>query len=300
MEKVKRFHIGLRTLKTAAAVIISMVLVNAYGTTSSKLIFAMLGAMEAMEPTLKESLEACKTQILGVFFGAVIGVLLIQLPVSGLVLAGVGVVLVITLYNAFRIRFSPSLPCLIVVTVCTTPDIQPVIYAIGRFWDTAFGLGIGIFINAVIFPYDNSRRIRNTAAALEREVLLFMEKMFDGNHQIPDVENMHGMIGDLEKQLKIFSNQWSLLHLRKKDLDFEIYRIYERKAEQLVTQMEVLCQMQNLGALSPKNREILEKNGAVIKDATEWDAGREVDIVTNYHVTILLSLRQELLEMTLK
>ena len=92
--KKKRFSIGLRTLKTAAAVVISMVLVDAYGTTSSKLIFAMLGAMAAMEPTFKESLESCMTQAAGMFFGAVIGVLLLRLPVQPLAAAGIGIVIV--------------------------------------------------------------------------------------------------------------------------------------------------------------------------------------------------------------
>ena len=52
-------HIGLRTTKTTAAIILSMALVHFYGTTDSKYIFAMLGAMAAMEHTFQESLEAC-------------------------------------------------------------------------------------------------------------------------------------------------------------------------------------------------------------------------------------------------
>ena len=50
--------IGLRTVKTAVAVIISMV-VDFYGATASKLIFAMLGAMAAVQPTFTESLSSC-------------------------------------------------------------------------------------------------------------------------------------------------------------------------------------------------------------------------------------------------
>ena len=120
-----KVRVGLRTVKTAAAVIIAMLVVDLYGTTTSKLIFAMLGAMAAVQPTFKESLEACLTQIVGVLFGAVVGVLLRYIPVHDMVICGVGIVLVITLYNALRIRFSPSLPCLIVVILCTTPDIKP-------------------------------------------------------------------------------------------------------------------------------------------------------------------------------
>ena len=68
-----RFRVGLRTVKTALAVIISMVLVYFYGTSDSRLIFAMLGAMAAVQPTFKESWESCLTQIVGVLFGAVLG-----------------------------------------------------------------------------------------------------------------------------------------------------------------------------------------------------------------------------------
>ncbi len=89
-------RIGRRTLKTAAAVILAMVIVDHYGTTSSKLIFAMLGAMAAMEPTFTESLQACLTQIVGVLFGAATGILLLVLKLPDLVAAGIGIVLVIT------------------------------------------------------------------------------------------------------------------------------------------------------------------------------------------------------------
>ena len=49
--KPLKIHIGLRTIKTAAAAIIAMMIVDAYGATTSKLIFAMLGAMAAVQPT---------------------------------------------------------------------------------------------------------------------------------------------------------------------------------------------------------------------------------------------------------
>ena len=44
----KKIRIGLRTIKTAAAVLISMTIVAFYGMSTSKMIFAMLGAMAVM------------------------------------------------------------------------------------------------------------------------------------------------------------------------------------------------------------------------------------------------------------
>ena len=151
MDNIKfKIPIGLRTVKTAVAVIIAMLVVDLLGTTDSKLIFAMLGAMAAVQPTFKESVEAFLSQIIGVVFGAIAGILLLALRMPPLVTTGIGIILVITLYNILRIRYSPSLPCFILVMLCTTPDVQPLMYALGRIWDTAIGLAIGMLVNMLM------------------------------------------------------------------------------------------------------------------------------------------------------
>ena len=142
--KTAKFHIGLRTIKTAIAVIISMIIVEFLGTSESKLIFAMLGAMAAVQPTFKESVESSLTQIIGVVFGAVLAVILQFMHLPPLVATGIGIVLVITLYNTLHLRFSPGLPCLIVVMLCIDPEEKPILYALERVWDTAIGLFVGM------------------------------------------------------------------------------------------------------------------------------------------------------------
>ena len=294
--KYPKFHIGLRTLKTATAVVIAMLLVTSYGTTTSRLIFAMLGAMAVMEPTLKDSIGSCLTQIFGVFFGAIAGVLLMLLPINPLVATGIGIVLVITIYNLLHIRFSPTLPCLMVVIICTTPDIQPLTYALGRLWDTAIGLGVGLIINSLIFPYNNTRKIRLTAESLDKEIILFLEDMFDGDNEYPDTEKMTSTIDTLARQLSIFSNQWLLLRLKRNRKRLEVFNICADKARQLVAQMEVLSRMEKHGSLSEENLNRLVENGALIRDVTVTTEMTENDIITNYHVTQILNLREDLIE----
>ena len=123
--KKRKIPIGMRTLKTVTAVILAMVIVDHFGTSSSKLIFAMLGAMAAMQPTLLDSLKACVTDIVGVLFGALMGVVLLMLPMHPLARIGIGMIAVICVYNGLRVRFSPSLPCFIVVMLCTwSPKVK--------------------------------------------------------------------------------------------------------------------------------------------------------------------------------
>lgn len=295
-KKLIRFHIGLRTAKTTAAIIISMMLVYFYGTTDSRYIFAMLGAMAAMEHTFQESLEACLTQFVGVLFGAVVSLLLLMLPIHSVLQCMVGILLTITMYNTLRIRFSPSLPCMLIVIMCTTAGIQPIPYAVSRFWDTAIGLFVGMLINTLVFPYDNSRRIRATVESLDKEVIAFLEEIFDGDSILPDPTVMVRKIDELESQLQIFSRQKFWLHRRQQSKKLAQFRLCSAHARQLVAHMEVLCHLEAVGILSGENRSRLLKCGANIRDERKLELFHEIDIVTNYHVAQVLTLRQNLLD----
>lgn len=295
-KKLARFHIGLRTAKTTAAIIISMMLVYFYGTTDSRYIFAMLGAMAAMEHTFQESLEACLTQFVGVLFGAAISLLLLMLPVHSVLQCMVGILLTISMYNTLRIRFSPGLPCMLIVIMCTTDGIQPIPYAVSRFWDTAIGLMVGMLINTLVFPYDNSRRIRATVESLDKEVLAFLEEIFDGDNILPDAMVMVRKIDELESQLQIFSRQKFWLHRRQHSDKLKQFRLCSTHARQLVSHMEVLCHLQTVGILNDENRRQLLEGGANIRDERKLELFREIDIVTNYHVAQVLTLRQNLLD----
>lgn len=292
----KKVSIGLRTVKTAAAILLAMVIVDQFGATSSRLIFAMLGAMSAVQPTFRDSLETSAAQIVGVVYGALAGVLLTMLPISPLTAVGVGVIALITLYNMLQITASPSLPCFILVMICTDAEMAPITYALGRIWDTAIGLGVGMGINMLVFPYDNSRKIRATVEGLDRDLLTFLEDMFDGDDRLPGAESMNQRIDGLKKQLAIFANQRLILHLRRQRQELERYQLCERKAGELVSHLEVLAQLERPGRLSPENRRRLEAGGAVVRDPRPLDSVMELDVVTNFHVGKILSLRRDLLE----
>ena len=294
--KPLKIHIGLRTIKTAAAAILAMMIVDAYGATTSKLVFAMLGAMAAVQPTFTESLSSCLTQIVGVLLGALAGLVLLALRLPPLAAAGVGIVAVITLYNTFRIRYSPNLACLIVVILCTAEDPSPITYALTRIWDTAIGMGVGMAINTLVFPYDNSNQIRLLVESLDQELIAFLEDMFDGDDHLPDAAKMTKTIDAMARQLKIFSNQKLLMRLRRQQEELELFRSCEGMGRELLARMEVLSRMGRPGRLNEENRLRLKACGAHIPEGKNVKNPQERDMVTNYHVRQILSLRVDLLE----
>lgn len=289
-------HIGLRTVKTAVAVIIAMLIVDNHGVSSSRLVFAMLGVMAAVQPTFRESLDACFGQIISVVIGSVFGVLLLHLPISHFLACGIGVLIVITVFNSMRLRYIPNIACLVLVLICTSPDIVPRIYALERMWDTAIGLAVGFVFNTLVLPYNNSKKIVKLIEGLERELIWFLEHLFDNDDVIPEAEVMMQKIDYMAQQLSIFSKQKLVLHLRRQKKELETYRICERKARELLARMEVLSQMNRPGRLTEENRHRLAAAGAEIRDTRVLDCVQERDVVTNYHVAQILSIRHELME----
>lgn len=292
---LEKIHIGRRTMKTVAAVVIAMLAAEYFGTTSSKLIFAMMGAMEAVRPTFKESVEAALSQFIGIIVGAVAAVLLHTLPIPYLVSAGIGVLIVIVFYNVMKLKFSPSLACFVVVMVCTTSDVHPLLYALGRIWDSAIGLFIGLLINVLVFPYDNSKKIKTAVQNLDEELILFLEDIFDGDNQLPDANIMEKKLADIVYQLSIFADQMLPFHQARQKEKIQLFRLCEERARRLVSHLEVLCAMDTLGQLNDENLAKLRSGGADIAEQPELEAWTDKDIITNYHVVQILALRNELL-----
>lgn len=295
LKKWSRLRIGPRTSKTALAVTLSIIMVSFYGSSTSNLIFSTIGALSAMGATFKESVSSSISQIVAVVFGALAGVLLLSLHMPPLFASGIGVIVVITFYNLLRLKISPTLACIVVVTICNLTSTTPFVYAMERIWDTAIGLLVGMLINLFIFPYDNSKQIRNTIYRLDKELILYLEDMFDGDENLPNVNKMLSSLDEIDHGLKIFSDQKLLYHRRKQHNDLTSLMDCEEKARQLVIHLEILSELPFPGVLNLYNRERLERNGAKIKDQRIPAEPTELDVVTNYHVSQVLNLRRELI-----
>ena len=291
-----RFHIGMRTIKTVISVIIAMMLVQTDLSRHSNLTLAMLGAVAAVQPSFKESLHSCAAQFIGTIVGGIVGNLLLLTPLPTVVITAIAVVVVITVYNMLHISFAPSLPILVVVILCTTPDVNHVTYALSRLYDTCIGMAVGLFINTLIFPYDNSREIRFTVQSLDTELIRFLEEMFDGDDVLPDPNVLSRKFDSLERMLGIFSQQRIFTHLKLQKREVAAFKVCRDKARSLVSRIHLLSVMGTPGHLSGEVCDLLAASGAKIRSKPWTGEFTERDIVINYHIKQILALRRELLE----
>ncbi len=291
--RLKHTPIGMRTIKTALAVTLSLMVIEYYGASPAKVVFATIGAISAVGPTFTASLLACATQICGVSVGALLALTLMALHVPSIVGVGIGIMLIITSYHHLKLKLVPVLPCLVLVNICLNPEVEALSYSLGRIWDTAIGLAIGMLVNTLIFPYDNSRKIRRMMEGLDGDLICILEDLFDGDDHLPKADDLVEKIDALEGQLALFSQQ-RLLRRKRQKREIQRLTTCEDTAQALLVELEALCAMPSVGRLNRENRQALLALGAKVSREEPGASETTEDVVSNYHVSQVLRLRQKL------
>ena len=104
-----RIPVGWRTLKTSIAVAAAILMVEHYGTSADELLFGVMGAFSAMEPTFKSSVRGCVAQISGVVVGVVLSLLMRFWELPGIAAASAGIILIMAAVRTTKedIHISP-------------------------------------------------------------------------------------------------------------------------------------------------------------------------------------------------
>lgn len=244
LPETRKYRIGLRTIKTAVAVMLAMAVADVYGATDSRLVFAMLGAMLTMEPTFQDAFRTFIFRTVGVLLGAVMGVLLQKLPLPELVSIGIGVVLLITAYNVFHVQYSPLMPCLILVMLFAEADLHPWRYAFGRVWDTAIGMAVGLSINMLVFPYDNSKTIIRGLQALDRAIEDYRLQVREGAVTQVDAESLSRQVAAVQMGIGLYGKQKLFLHLHRQGQLLKTFRACEGVVVSALAHVRILQQME--------------------------------------------------------
>ena len=286
-------HIGLRIFKTALAVTVAMALARLLDSYSP--IFAGLGAVVAMARTLRESLEAARTQFVGLFLGALIAFGLLWLdPTPSPLLIGCGVLAALCLCALFRLYYAVSLAAIIVLSACVSTSGSPILALVYRLLDTSIGLAVGLAVNMLVKPYNNRPRV---VALLRRIAGLVPACLNDCVlHKLyPDLTPLDTALRALDVELDIYRRQ----HFRRRDAhqrDALFLGGLEQLAERMVHELSALCCMDVLGAPDDDNRRRLSELGLTVPDDAEA-APAEITVVTNYHLRNALEARAFLLEL---
>lgn len=283
----KRLSPGPRIVKTAVAVAFAVLSARLLTNEPLSLFYAAFGALIAMETTVSRALWQGLTQLIGVACGTLLGyvsVLLFEPPAPFWVI-GLGVFLLLFLLNALRLNFSASLACIIFLSACMVPTDNVVDDSVQRLLCTAIGLATALVVNVAIRPYNNRRRILSLLTQLRQQVPEDAACVVT-RECIPELQPLVKRLRSLDRELELYHSQ---RFLRKND-DEAVLSGCRQLAQRMVQELEVICGMDSLGALSAENAARLQALGATL---AQGEQRRHCDpddtVVMNYHLEKLLT-----------
>lgn len=297
LARQKRFRFGMRTLKSALSVTISLTL--AYLFHSSYPAFMAIGALGTMERSITASIKSARNLIIGNFFGAIIASLLSMCFDSWLpLIAGIGTILLLIFCNKLHIQSAANLAC--VVFVCLLVDIQggaSLLFGFSRFLDTVIGTLIALAVNIIIRPYNPKPHIYSLIRNDRNSMIPLLEQRVL-RCRIPSLEDIDQAMIHLRTEVDIISQERYNSMLTKRDC------AHIAGCHQLVCKMyDALACICSLDATPMPNDENLKRLYDLGLDKTDQDNfldGKctfEDRIVLNYYLKIFLDANDYLSEL---
>ncbi|WP_454205797.1 FUSC family protein [Peptoniphilus sp. Marseille-Q6390] len=145
-----KYIIGMRTLKTALAVVIGLYI--SYLLDLDSAIFVSIAAVSTMKPSMSESLEDFKKRLFTCVFGVMVGYFFSKISVVEYLeplIAGLGILLTIYILVVVKMKDMTQLSCIVfVASFCSNSD--KFYYATNRIIGTVIGIIVGVLVNYFI------------------------------------------------------------------------------------------------------------------------------------------------------
>lgn len=287
-------HIGLRTIKTALAVTLSLMLASLFGSYSP--VYAGIGAILAVTRTVRDSLKQALTQYTGLVIGGVVGFLLILIfhrtpPWA----VGLGIIAAITLCIRCKADFAASTACFIVLSACINTGDNVMHEMLYRLLDTTLGLTVGLGINILLKPYNNKPQILKLLGEIAGIVSCLVEECVVCS-RYPDLTPFEKKLRQLEEELAIFRQlRFGKQAGRAQDIAF--LEGLEQLAVRMYQELAAICFMDSFGIPNGPNRMRLEVLGIDLPDEIVRKCSVKDTTVLNFHLEKLLDARDFLLEL---
>src|SRR5690554_7132665 len=139
---IRKYRIGMRTIKTGLAVSISVMIAELVGLSSP--LFVGIGAISTMQASVSESFAMGKNRILGTIMGALVALVMSYLFPSNILFLALGIIIVIHFLNLLGWKKSITLSAIVFLAVFLNHEEAMIPYATNRVLDTFIGIVVGM------------------------------------------------------------------------------------------------------------------------------------------------------------
>ncbi|MCD4712490.1 MAG: FUSC family protein [Clostridiales bacterium] len=227
--KIKLHKLGMRTIKTAMAVAITLLICDILNITNP--FFAAIAAIIAMESSISATFSTVKDRIYGTILGAILALVFSWIfPINWLSM-GFGILIVIYVCNQFGWQGTIKISTIVFIAVLLGYEAgNRWEYAVFRIIDTTIGLTIGTIINYYVFPHNMGGEIYRVVDDLLPDLNKMLETI--GSHE----ENFE--LDTLRSELSLLEDRFNIL---KKDIKLHVNPAYDSETfKAIIDRLEML------------------------------------------------------------
>ncbi|WP_277251294.1 FUSC family protein [Peptoniphilus vaginalis] len=285
-----KYRIGMRTLKTALAVIIGLYI--SYLLDLGSAIFVSIAAVSTMKPSMSESLQDFKKRLFTCVFGVIVGYFFSKINVEDYLeplVAGLGILLTIYILVVVKMKDMTQLSCIVfVASFCSNSD--KFYYATNRILGTFIGIIVGVLVNYFISSPNVWEDFILAARSCYRSCNLALKEI---------LSDKKADLTEFNKDLESATNLYKILE-KEADTPFQYkYKELSREKrimsliESIYVRLEVVENMDADHFSLEVSQEALKRYKLVEEYSSDLDVE---DRVYNYHIEYILKYMDQLKE----
>ncbi len=285
-----KYRIGMRTLKTALAVVIGLYI--SYLLDLDSAIFVSIAAVSTMKPSMSESLEDFKKRLFTCVFGVMVGYFFSKISVVEYLeplIAGLGILLTIYILVVVKMKDMTQLSCIVfVASFCSNSD--KFYYATNRIIGTVIGIIVGVLVNYFISSPNVWEDFILAARSCYRSSNLILKQILSGEKV------------DLSEFNRELASATKLYKLLEKEADTPFQYRYKKISrekrimsliESISVRLEVVENMNADHFSFEVSQEALKRYDLEEEYSSDLDVE---DRVYNYHIEYILKYMDQLKE----
>lgn len=283
-----KIKIGMRTIKTALAVSLSVLLSQIMHLEFP--FYAAIASIIVMQAYTRDTLSSGKNRMLGTFAGVCMGAAFAMIPFNKAVLSGVGIIILFCLCNLLKWEKSIGIAGVVFMRIMVDLENEsPLKFGMNRLFDTLVGICIALLVNFLFFPYHHSDKIESYFVDFEKKISHILNKtiVLNGN---TDIDDLKKDISLLKKHLDNNLHEFKL----KRNRNNELLRMKDNLAayEEMATHLKIIQKIEDDTCLNDQNKAKLKALDNYSFDNNEYTEN-EINIVYNYHVGKIIDCLQK-------
>lgn len=217
----KRYKIiGMRNLKTAIAVAISVLVARMFSLESP--FYTAIAAIISMQNSVEKGFKAGKDRMVGTLAGATIGIIANTVDNDNILVISLGLIVLITILNYIKLKDSISIAGVVYCAInLNLHGESGLTYAVYRTCDTLIGVTIAICINKLIYPPRSNAKIALDLKNLVSNINTLCNNALNFN-------KFEGVV-EVTSNILIIQERLNLTYQEKKEDEKKFFKMYAQK-----------------------------------------------------------------------